>query len=152
MIDLYAFPQGDDSPYTCHIQAISDPYAKIAALERAISSDINHPRFIPYIQLHEFETFLLVNPDKLITMYPERQTHITKLKTEIRNINPEEINESNETAPSKRIIKHIPAYASQKAQVGPLVAEEIGLDLLREKCPHFDEWLTKLENIPEAPQ
>ncbi|MBK8042873.1 MAG: DUF4276 family protein [Haliscomenobacter sp.] len=61
--------------------------------------------------------------------------------------NPEEINESPETAPSKRIIQYLPDYEGQKAQVGPLVAEDIGLNLLRQKCPHFNDWINKLENI-----
>jgi hypothetical protein len=69
------------------------------------------------------------------------------LKRDIENMRPEEIDESPDTAPSKRIIKHIPDYEGQKAQVGPLVAEEIGLTALRLKCPHFNDWITKLENI-----
>ena len=146
-IDLYAFPKDSESPYTFHIQNIVDHYQKITALEAAIGQDINHPTFIPYVQLHEFEALLLVEPDRLLTMYPEDQTGITKLKRDIHGMNPEEINESQQTAPSKRIIKHLPNYEGQKAQVGQLVAEDIGLNLLRQKCPHFNEWINKLENI-----
>lgn len=147
MIDLYAFPKDDLSPYKLDIQSINNPYQKIIKLENAIAQDINHPKFIPYVQLHEFETFVLVNPDKLITMYPNGLTGINRLKRDIENMRPEEIDESPDTAPSKRIIKHIPDYEGQKAQVGPLVAEEIGLTALRLKCPHFNDWITKLENI-----
>jgi len=147
MLDLYAFPKDDQSPYTEKIQSIKNPYQRIVELEAAIARDINHPKFIPYIQLHEFESFLLVNPDKLITMYPDGQTGINRLKKEIGNKKPEEINESPQTAPSKRIIKYLPDYEGQKAQVGPLVAEDIGLTVLRFNCPHFNDWITKLENI-----
>lgn len=146
-IDLYAFPKDAESPYTTQIQSIQDPYQKIAALETAIGQNINHPNFIPYVQLHEFEALLLVDADRLLTMYPDGQTGVTRLKRDIGNMNPEEINESPQTAPSKRIIQHLPNYEGQKAQVGPLVAEDIGLNLLRQKCPHFNEWITKLENI-----
>jgi hypothetical protein len=146
-IDLYAFPRDAESPYTAQIQSIVDPYQRIAALENAIGQNINHPNFIPYVQLHEFEALLLVEPDRLLTMYPDGQTGITRLKRDIGNTNPEEINESPQTAPSKRIINHLPNYQGQKAQVGPLVAEDIGLNLLRQKCPHFNEWINKLENI-----
>jgi Domain of unknown function (DUF4276) len=146
-IDLYAFPKDAESPYTAQIQSIVDPYQKIAALENAIGQNINHPNFIPYVQLHEFEALLLVEPDRLLTMYPDGQTGITRLKRDIGNTNPEEINESPQTAPSKRIIQYLPNYEGQKAQVGPLVAEDIGLNLLRQKCPHFNEWINKLENI-----
>lgn len=147
MFDLYAFPKDELSPYNTTIQSISDPYQKIVALESAIAKDINHPKFIPYIQLHEFEAFLLVEPDRLITMYPNGQTGINRLKRDIGSRSPEEINESPQTAPSKRIIKYLPDYEGQKAQVGPLVAEDIGLTVLRNNCPHFNDWITKLENI-----
>jgi hypothetical protein len=147
MIDLYAFPKDDQSPYTKEIQMIPDPYEKINALESAIYKDINHSQFIPYVQLHEFEAFVLVDPDKLISMYPEGQAAIARLKKAIGNRYPEEINESPQTAPSKRIIQHLPDYEGQKAQVGPLIAEDIGLPKLRKECRHFNEWITQLENI-----
>ncbi len=146
-VDLYAFPTDDASPYTTQIQNIANPYQKITALETAIAQTIPHPNFIPYVQLHEFETFLLVDPDSLISLYPDAKTGINRLKKDIGNTNPEEINESQQTAPSKRIIQYLPAYKGQKAQVGPLVAEEIGMQKLRDNCRHFDEWIRKLENI-----
>jgi hypothetical protein len=80
-------------------------------------------------------------------MFPNEQAGITRLKRNIANLKPEEINESSQTAPSKRIIQYLPNYEGQKAQVGPLVAEDIGLTLLRNNCPHFNDWITKLENI-----
>ena len=147
MLDLYAFPKDELSPYTDNIQSFTDIYQKITALEAAIAKDIDHPQFIPYIQLHEFEAFLLVDPDRLITMYPNYQTGINRLKKDIGGTRPEEINESQQTAPSKRIIKYLPDYEWQKAQVGPLVAGDIGLTALRDNCPHFNDWITKLENI-----
>ncbi len=147
MLDLYAFPKDDQSPYTPKIQSITDCYKQIEALEHAMSNDINHPKFIPYVQLHEFEAFLLVEPDRLVTMYPDKSHAIKRLKKDIASLKPEEINDSPETAPSKRIIKYIPDYEGQKAQVGPLVAEDIGLTKLRDQCPHFNEWISKLEKI-----
>ncbi len=147
LIDLYAFPTDDESPYTKDIRAIADPYKKIKALEDAIGTNIDHINFIPYVQLHEFESFLLVEPEQLLTMYPEGKSAVGKLKADIGKTPAEEVNESPQTAPSKRIIKYFPEYEDQKAQVGPMIAEEIGLIKLREKCPHFDEWITKLENL-----
>lgn len=105
MLDLYAFPKDELSPYSKTIQSFTDPYHKISALEAAIALDIKHPQFIPYIQLHEFEAFLLVDPDRLITMYPNNRTGINRLKRDIGSLRPEEINESPQTAPSKRIIE-----------------------------------------------
>ncbi len=146
-VDLYAFPKDSLSPYTQQIQRIPDNYQRVAALETAIAQDINQPNFIPYVQLHEFEAFLLVDPDKLLTMYPDSQNGIKKLKQDVTGMNPEEINESPQKAPSKRIIQHLPDYEVQKAQVGPMVAENIGLHLLRQHCPHFNDWITQLEHL-----
>jgi hypothetical protein len=146
-IDLYAFPKDIESPYDNKIQNISNKYQKIFELEKAIGQNINHPSFIPYVQLHEFEAFILSYPEKLLNLYPEYQTPLKRLKKDIGTLKPEEINESPQTAPSKRIIKYFPEYEAQKAQVGPLVAEDIGINILREKCPHFNEWITKLENL-----
>lgn len=147
MVDLYGFPKDNTSPYSTDIQRIKNPYLKIEKLEEAIGRDINHSRFIPYVQLHEFEVFLLCEPHRLIQMYPERTRGVEKLTQEIDRMNPEEINEKPTTSPSKRIIKHVPEYKGQKAQVGPLVAEDIGLDKLRACCKHFNDWISKIENL-----
>lgn len=146
-IDLYAFPIDSESPYIESIRTIKNVYQKVDLLETAIYNNINCDNFIPYVQLHEFEAFLLVDPDRLLMMYPEHNTSIKKLKKETKNKHPEEINDSPFTAPSKRIIKYIPDYKGQKAQVAPLIAEDIGLFELRNKCPHFNNWITKLENL-----
>ena len=147
LVDLYGFPKDIHSPYIEDIQKITDPYNKVEKLEEAIGRDINHPRFIPYVQLHEFEVFLLCEPHRLIQMYPDRTSGVEKLIQEIGGMNPEEINEKPTTSPSKRVIKYVPEYEGQKAQVGPLVAEDIGLDKLRECCKHFNNWISKIENL-----
>jgi Domain of unknown function (DUF4276) len=146
-VDFYAFPVDSSSPLTKDIQQITDAYKKIEALENNFSVIISNPNFIPYVQLHEFETFLLVEPDKLAIMYPNCEAKIRALKKDIANISPELINHSLHAAPSKRVIKFLPEYKGQKSQVGPLVAEEIGLSKLRTNCPHFDSWITKLETL-----
>jgi hypothetical protein len=40
-----------------------------------------------------------------------------------------------------------PAY--KKTLHGPTVAALIGLEQIRMECPHFDEWLTKLEKFAD---
>ena len=58
---------------------------------------------------------------------------------------PEEINDRPETAPSKRIIKYFSSY--QNPLHGCLVALDVGLDTMRARCPHFAQWLKKLEQL-----
>ena len=112
-----------------------------------MSEKHQNPRFIPYIQLHEFETLMLADLDQLKTMYPDRKTHINKLKKEIGEENIELINGGQNTAPSKRIIMATPGYQCQKSSVGPIVAEDIGICTLKRKCRHFNEWVTRLEAL-----
>ena len=60
---------------------------------------------------------------------------------------PEDINDGEMTAPSKRLIRHVPRYEKLKVSVGAPAADAIGLAVLREKCPHFGQWLTRLERL-----
>ncbi len=55
---------------------------------------------------------------------------------------PELVNDSPQTAPSKRILDAYPAY--RKTQDGPLAISGLGLDALRAACPHLDAWLWQL--------
>ncbi len=145
MFDLYALP----SDFPGHADACrqTDPYEKVRILEEALKQDLGHRQFIPYIQLHEFETLMLADPQKLDSEYLEDVTAISKLVALVAGKNPEEINEGRDSAPSKRIIAEIPVYAKQKVAVGPVVVEKIGLATLRRKCRHFCEWIEKLESL-----
>lgn len=145
MFDLYALP--DDFPGHAESLKTSNAYTRVAILEAALGKDIGHPRFIPYVQLHEFEALLLVDPQQLDWEYLEHDKAIEDLLAMVDGANPEEISDGPQTAPSKRIISRIPQYAFQKAAVGPVVAEKIGLSRLRSKCRHFDQWLVQLERL-----
>ncbi|MCG8388858.1 MAG: DUF4276 family protein [Cytophagales bacterium] len=147
MLDLYAFPKDSESPYTEEIRSVQDEYVKIERLEAAMSEKHQNPRFIPYVQLHEFETLMLADLDRLKIMYPDRKTYIDRLKREIGDANIELINGGQNTAPSKRIIVATPDYEDQKSSVGPIVVEDIGIHTIKEKCRHFDEWVTRLEEL-----
>ena len=143
MFDLYGLPK--DFPGYSEANTKTDPYEKIKILENCMAENIRDSRFIPYIQLHEFEALILAAPQQLDWEYLEHDRQIKALLSMVGKQNPELINDGPETAPSKRILKEIPAY--NKATAGPAVAEKIGLPTLRAKCPHFNEWLSKLENL-----
>ena len=61
---------------------------------------------------------------------------------------PEEIDDSPETAPSRRVELLVAGY--QKPLLGILAALEIGLDAMRGECPHFAMWLSRLEALAAA--
>ena len=147
MLDYYALPS--DFPGYIDAQKFINPYDKVKCIEKAFAEDINDNRFIPYIQLHEFEALLYSNLDILLLEYEDKSKEIEDLKNVLSqppyNNNPELINDGKETSPSHRIIKQIPEY--QKVSSGSLIADLISIDILRSKCSHFNEWLTKLEGL-----
>lgn len=146
MLDLYALP--NDFPKFDESQNKSDSYQKVEQLKAALGNEINDPRFIPYIQLHEFEALILSDPNKLTERFPEYQVNIKKLLADCENFtSPELINDGSTTAPSKRINKFIPGYEDTKVSVAPLIAKKIGLPAIRQKCPHFDAWISQLEQL-----
>nr|WP_321497672.1 DUF4276 family protein [uncultured Methanolobus sp.] len=145
MFDLYGLPR-DFPGYEAAIKE-RDPYNKINILEGYFKDDIDDERFMPYIQLHEFESLIFACPEKLSIEYFDYENQIKKFEEMLREKdgNPELINDNVETAPSKRILKEIPEY--DKATVGPIIVEDIGLPYLRDKCRHFNEWITALESL-----
>ncbi len=148
MLDLYALP--NDFPQFDEARNKSDPYQKVKHLESALFNDINDSRFIPYIQLHEFEALILSDPSKLAERFPEYEQGVQQLSELCKTFaSPELINDGATTAPSKRINQFIPGYESSKVSVAPLIAQKIGLQTIREKCFHFNEWLTQLEQLTE---
>jgi hypothetical protein len=150
MIDLYALPS--DFPGTDVLRGEQDPYRRVEGMERALAKDIGDPRFLPYVQLYEFEAILLADASKIATYYDGRAREVEELKRLAAAVSsPELINDGQDTAPSKRIAWLIPAYANEKPTAGPFIAAEIGLPTIRAKCPHFDAWLRQLEQLGQKP-
>lgn len=146
MFDLYALPT--DFPKFEEAKKFTNPYDKVKFLENAFREDIDDVRFLPYIQLHEFEALILSKPQELQYEYFEHEDSINELIELLKNKgNAELINDKPETAPSKRIIKLIPEYESNKVSVGATIAGMIGVDWLRKNCAHFNDWLSQIENI-----
>lgn len=149
MFDLYALP--DDFPDFTQIGRGAMPYDRVHKLEVALATRVSHRRFVPYIQLHEFEALIFAEPRKLETEFLERRDRVQNLiRISETTGNPELIDDGVETAPSKRIIHEIPEYEGRKASVGPLVAGKIGLETLSEKCKHFGAWLQRLKELSSA--
>lgn len=147
MIDLYAiptdFPGLDEAENLRHL-----PMERVEFLERHFAEDIGDSRFIPYIQLHEYEAYLFADPAGFEIFYDHHAAEIAALQAVANSYDtPELINDGQHTAPSKRIIAQFPDYDGAKPLVGPQVAEFMGLDVIRNKCPHFSAWLSRLEQI-----
>ena len=100
-------------------------------------------RFIPYIEMHEFESLLFSDASILANILGVAPAVIDGILNECGE--PEEINDNHQTAPSKRLQKLCANY--RKVTMGNTIAGTIGIQTIREKCPHFNEWLKKLESL-----
>mgnify|MGYP001618555824 FL=1 len=152
MVDFYKMPP--DWPgrnQASHCKKYQD---KAATVENALSQDIlnqpgpsfNKSRFIPYVQMHEFEALLFSDTSKLAKRGKKPAKISAQLERVLQSFScPEEINDNDQSHPSLRIKQHIKDY--DKRVDGILVAREIGLPKMRHECPHFNEWITKLEDI-----
>lgn len=145
MVDLYALPP--EFPGWSEARKQTIPREKVRVLEAALATELGEPRFLPFIQLHEFEALLYCDLTQLQQRIAGSQPGLTALRAEVAGKAPEDIDEGDTTAPSKRIIRHVPIYERNKVRVGAPAAAAIGLPTLRKRCPHFGEWLCRLEAL-----
>ena len=141
----YHFPGWDES------LRILDKNARMDFLEEAMQNDIKDSvrhRFIPYMQLHEFEGLLFNEIDIFYEQVPKGElVGVAELKQTFKDYpdNPEMINNNPETSPSHRLKRIISGY--NKVLYGHYFAEAIGLERIRNKSPRFNEWLDRIEEI-----
>ena len=107
-----------------------------------IDSNLRY-RFIPYVQLHEFEALLFNNIEVFDDMFEFEQYDRAELLNVFNEFpDPEMIDQGTETSPSHRLIKIIPAY--RKVIQGNAIAEKIGIEQIRQKNKHFNDWIEQL--------
>lgn len=100
-------------------------------------------RFIPFVAVHEFETLLFSDAQILATELGVEPSKVDAILAECGE--PEKINNSSETAPSKRLEALNDRF--KKTSTGIAIARAIGLSKMRAACPLFDEWMSKLERL-----
>ncbi|MFE5857818.1 DUF4276 family protein [Streptomyces sp. NPDC056500] len=140
LLDFYGLPS--DTPGRTGLPA-GDAYARVKQVEDAIAERIDDARFLPFLALHEAEAWVLAAAQQLSDM-----TGLPRLASLLQDQvttagGPELVNDSPDTAPSKRILKAYPDYS--KVVDGPDAIELLGLTALRALCPHLDIWVTQLE-------
>jgi hypothetical protein len=101
-------------------------------------------RFIPYMAMHEFEA-LLFSDEAILAEALEVDTEQVAAIIEACG-EPEKINNSRETAPSKRLNQLKPSGKFKKTTEGISIAEQIGVEKMRQHCPLFNNWLSQLES------
>jgi len=100
-------------------------------------------RFIPYVSMHEIEALYFSDPQCLAANSGAPQQTIEEILARFGE--PEKINDHSTTAPSKRLEKLSSRF--KKTTTGIAIATAIGIPKMRESCPLFNNWVTKLENL-----
>lgn len=125
---------------------------RAATVEEAVLKDVsqaltnfNPERFVPYVVMHEFEGLLFSDPVRFAQSIGQAD-----LSCEFQTIRddfqtPEHIDDSPETAPSKRILDLDKWY--QKPLMGVQAVEDMGLEAIRRECPLFHQWIERLEGL-----
>lgn len=109
----------------------------------ALRSDM---RFIPYFSMHEFEALLFSSPRALAR---ELSVDLEKIHEILRKYGtPESINTTRERIPSRQLDALVEGKF-QKTSVGIQIAQTIGIPAMREKCPHFNVWISQLAALPQ---
>lgn len=156
MFDFYGMPDNWPGrvtaaklPWDQRGPYVESEIIKDIAEEAAGKFDIR--QLIPYVQVHEFEALLfadvviMAETLKSVTSLPD--SYLSQQLQQVVNEagKPEAINDSYDTCPSRRIQRLVPSY--DKVAFGSTIAGRIGLDTLRKACPHFGQWLMRLEAL-----
>ncbi len=149
LIDYYGLYQKYNFPNWAKGGRIEDKNERMSFLETAMKEDINDTvryRFIPYLQLHEFEGLLFNDIQIFFNQVPKEElVGLAELKKTFADYeNPEMINNNRETSPSHRLQRIIKGY--NKPLYGHYFAEAIGLEQIRRKSPRFNNWIEIIIN------
>lgn len=147
LIDFYRIPS--DFPGYKESLSYDKHCDQVDYLENKIKQDIelsqkrDFNNLVPYIQLHEFETFIFSDIMGVDTLFDPTEYDRREFINIIRQYeNPEDINNGVNTSPSVRLKKIIKGY--DKVLFGIEIIQNLGIDLIRKKCPRFNVWMQRL--------
>jgi len=128
----------------------SRPTDDIDELEGKIFELFNDTRLIPYIQQYEFETLLFSKPEYYDEYFGNNivSEKMNKIILEFQE-DIEKINNSPQTAPSKRMEKLFEEVGESYDKVfyGEGIAGDIGIEEIRKRAKRFNNWIEKIIDI-----
>jgi hypothetical protein len=154
-VDYYALP----SSWPGRDEAAAQPYDKrsaflsgrlVAAMAAELGDRWRPERFIPFVMIHEFEALIFSDAAGAARAWaqPDAEAALSAIRQSFPSA--EAINDSPETAPSKRleaVFTELRIGHYDKRTHGNIAALELGLGTLAAACPQFGSWLTRLENL-----
>jgi hypothetical protein len=159
MVDYYGLPLSGDGAWPGRAKAAGlNSEERAPCVESALLDDVmaemggrfDARRFVPFVVIHEFEGLLFSDCSGFSRAIgrPDLEAGLRGIRDQFPT--PEDIDDSPVTAPSKRVMELVRGY--EKPFMGPLAALEIGLSCMRRECPHFNDWLFRLEPQMQSPR
>ena len=144
LLDFYGLPE--DFPGVLGLATLPvNARNRTEYLQNQLSVAMGNPqRFIPFLVLHEFETWYFASPDQVAEYYGEPSVAELMKQTCRALGGPENINHGKETHPSKRLEGYGIGFRKTS---GVAILKEMGLESIRASCPHFNTWLNQLEKL-----
>lgn len=147
LIDFYGIKDSYQFPGWEEAKSIENSQDKMNGLFLDMLKDMPEElksRFVPYIQLHEFEGLLFSDISAFRNNFMPVECDFDAIQSAIDEFEtPEDINNTPKTAPSSRLISAVTGY--DKVLYGTILAEETGLGTIRSRCPLFNSWIERIE-------
>jgi hypothetical protein len=144
LLDFYGLP--DDVPGYQNARGPGNPRDNVVALQEQLTAEINHPRFIPFLALHEFEAWIFCAPEIVAEHFDQTNLAVKVQQAIDQAGEPELINHGETTHPKARL-KTMAKEGYKETSDGPNLMEKIGIPAIRAACPHFASWLQRLEAL-----
>lgn len=119
---------------TATLQAVQQALPQVKDIEQ---------RFIPYIQMHEYEALLFSEQQRLAQCLGIEESKIQHVLAQYET--PEHINTNPQRAPAEQIKNLINSRKYRKRRDGIDIAQKIGLSAMRQQCWLFNAWVEQLE-------
>jgi len=143
LLDFYGLPK--DFPGLPEALRAGDPHESVTVLQQRFAAELNHPRFIPFLALHEFEAWLFSAPEVVAAHFKQKQL-ADKLRATVQKAGaPELMNHGVDTHPKAQLRSLVDGY--RETLDCPILLEKIGIAAIRAACPHFNDWLNRLEAL-----
>ena len=142
MLDYYKLPKDTPGKYTA-----TEAFTDAKNIDAAVNADLGGCRnlFINLI-VHEFEGLLFSDVSAFTGEAKASEKdllELARIKNDPKFPTPEHINDSEMTAPSKRILNILPKYV--KTLNGLTIAKRITIEKIADECPHFRAWIEQIK-------
>jgi hypothetical protein len=146
LIDYYGLP--GDFPGLAVSLALADPRARVESASKSFAENLEHPRFLPFLALHELEAWLFAAPESVAGHFAHAFL-ADRMRTILAEAGEAEmIDGEPATHPKARIFNLVPTY--KEVADGATLLGKIGIEPIRAACPHFAQWLARLEGLASA--